>query len=253
MAAACATALVGQGAKAVTQTRKTFVLVHGAYHGGWCWRRVADLLEAQGHKVFTPTLTGLGERAHLLGRDTTLDVHIADLVGVFEWEDLREACLVVHSYGGWVGSGALEKIGDRVASAVWLDAFRPRDGERPMDASEAIRSAVEAALATGQAGLPPPPSALFLVNDKDQVWVDAKMTPQPVAALAKPIKLSGALSSVRKKTFVRTPRFGQTGLDEAYAESRADAGWRALENRTSGHDLMIDDPRYVAEVLQASA
>src|SRR5438067_2567448 len=100
-------------ALAQTDARKTFVLVHGAWHGGWCWRRVADLLERQGHKAFTPTLTGVGERSHLMRKDINLDTHITDIVNVFKWEDLNDVCLVVHSYGGWPGSGALEQIGER--------------------------------------------------------------------------------------------------------------------------------------------
>ena len=110
-------------------TRKTFVLVHGAWHGGWCWRRVADLLERQGHKVFTPTLTGLGERSHLLSTDVNLDTHITDIVNVFKWEDLKDVCLVVHSYGGWPGSGALEA--DRRPRVVDRLARRVQAGERP--------------------------------------------------------------------------------------------------------------------------
>src|SRR5262245_18782715 len=87
---------------------KIVVLVHGTFCGGWTWRRVADLLEKKSHKVFAPTLTGLGGRAHLLSKDITLDTHIADIVGVIKWEDLRDIfCLVSHSYGGWIGSGAL--------------------------------------------------------------------------------------------------------------------------------------------------
>jgi pimeloyl-ACP methyl ester carboxylesterase len=94
---------------------KTFVLIHGTFCGGWMWRRVADLLEKQGHKVFTPTLTGLGERSHLLSKDINLDTQITDVVNVFKWEDLSDICLVAHSYGGWIGSGALERIGDHVS------------------------------------------------------------------------------------------------------------------------------------------
>ena len=103
--------------------RKTFVLIHGAWHGGWCWRRAADLLEAKGHKVFAPSLTGNGDRSHLLSKDVILDTHIADIVNLFKWEDIKDACLVAHSYGGWPSSGALEQIHGRVASIVWLDAF----------------------------------------------------------------------------------------------------------------------------------
>src|SRR5437868_11241121 len=108
---------------------KTFVLVHGAWHGGWCWRRVADLLEAKGHKVYAPSLTGNGDRSHLLSKDVILDTHITDIVNLFKWEDLKDVCLVAHSYGGWPSSGALEQIGDRVSSIVWLDAFKPENGQ----------------------------------------------------------------------------------------------------------------------------
>src|ERR1700757_4266125 len=107
-------ALGGAQANAQVGSRKTFVLVHGAWHGGWCWRRVSDLLEVKGHKVFTPTLTGLGERSHLLSRDINLDTHVADIVNVIKREGLNDICLVAHSYGGFPASGALEQIGDRV-------------------------------------------------------------------------------------------------------------------------------------------
>ena len=102
----------------------TFVLVHGALSGGWCWRRVSDLLEKKGHKVFSPTLTGLGERSHLLSKDINLETHITDIVNVIKWEDLNNICLVAHSYGGFPASGALEQMGDRVSSIVWVEAVR---------------------------------------------------------------------------------------------------------------------------------
>ena len=91
----------------------TFLLVHGAWHGGWCWQRVATALQAKGHKVYAPSLTGLADRSHLLSNSINLDTHIADIVNLFKWEDLKDACLVAHSYGGWPTSGALEHIGDR--------------------------------------------------------------------------------------------------------------------------------------------
>jgi pimeloyl-ACP methyl ester carboxylesterase len=108
---------------------KTFVLIHGTYCGGWYWRLVSDLLEKKGHDVFSPTLTGLGERSHLLSKDIHLDTQIADIVNVLKWEELRDVCLVAHSYGGWIGSGALEHIGDRVSSIIWVDAFTGRRSE----------------------------------------------------------------------------------------------------------------------------
>src|SRR5262249_46968504 len=99
------------GVARAQSARKTFGLVHGTACGSWTWRRVADLLEQSGHKVFVPALTGLGERSHLLRKDVDLDTHIADVVNLIKWESLENVCLVVHSYGGWIGSGALESIG----------------------------------------------------------------------------------------------------------------------------------------------
>jgi pimeloyl-ACP methyl ester carboxylesterase len=168
-AGASAAALGGAPALAQTGKPKTFVLVHGAWHGGWCWRRVADLLEKQGHKVFTPTLTGVGERSHLMSKDINLDTHITDIVNVFKWEDLKDVCLVVHSYGGYPGSGALEQIGDRVAAIVWLDAFKPENGERLFDVtSEFSRKGLLAAMEKGEPGRPSPKAEAFAVNEKDR-------------------------------------------------------------------------------------
>ena len=187
---------------------RTFVLVHGACHGGWCWRRVADRLEARGHRVFTPTLTGLGERSHLLNRDINLDTHIADIVNVFRWEDLRDACLVVHSYGGWPGSGALEQIGDRVSSIVWLDAQLPHDGQCGMDtANPRNRADMQAAIEQGAPARPAPKAEFFGVNQRDRAWVDAKTTTQPIGVSLQPIRLTGARERVAKKLYIRAPSF----------------------------------------------
>lgn len=114
------------GAARAQAARKTFVLVHGAFCGSWIWRRVADQLEQSGHKVFVPTLTGLGERSHLLRKDVDLDTHIADVANMIKWESLENVCLVAWSYAGFVGSGALESVGSRVSSIVWLDGTSPR-------------------------------------------------------------------------------------------------------------------------------
>src|SRR5262245_35158330 len=108
---------------------KTFVLVHGAWHGGWCWRRVTDLLEKKGHKVFTPTMTGLGERSHLIDPKINLATHITDIVNVIKWEGLKDIVLVGHSYGGSVVSGVAEQAGDAIGSIVFLDAFLPENGD----------------------------------------------------------------------------------------------------------------------------
>ena len=217
-------------------SRKTFVLVHGAWHGGWCWRRVADLLEAKGHKVFTPTLTGLADRSHLLSKDVILDTHIADVVNLFKWEDLKDACLVAHSYGGWPSSGALEQIGDRVSSIVWLDAFKPENGQKGADyASPFSRKA-------------PPPSA-FGVNEKDQEWVKSKLTDQPNGVATQPIKLTGAREKIARKTYIRAPKYPQAAFDKALAECKADSSWKTFVNENTGHDVMVDQPQWLADII----
>jgi pimeloyl-ACP methyl ester carboxylesterase len=251
-AAGAGAAALGSGeALAQAGSRKTFVLVHGAWHGGWCWRRVADLLEKQGHKVFTPTLTGVGERSHLMSKDINLDTHITDLVNVFKWEDLKDVCLVVHSYGGWPGSGALEQIGDRVSAIVWLDAFKPESGQRGFDfASEISRKGFLAAVEKGEPGRPAPTAEAFrVISEKDRAWVDSKTTPQPNGVAIQPIKLTGAREKVAKKTYIRAAKYPQPAFDQALAECKADKSWRTFEATDSGHDVMVDAPQWLADVL----
>jgi pimeloyl-ACP methyl ester carboxylesterase len=249
--AAGAATLGGTPALAQTGAPKTFVLLHGAWHGGWCWRRVSDLLEKKGHKVFTPTLTGVGERSHLMSKDVVLDTHITDVVNVFKWEDLKDVCLVVHSYGGWPGSGALEQIGDRVSSIVWLDAFKPENGQRGFDfASEFSRKALLAAVEKGEPGRPAPKAEAFaVVNEKDRAWVDSKTTPQPNGVALQPIKLTGAREKIAKKTYIRAAKYPQEAFDKALAECKADKTWRTFEVTNSGHDVMVDAPDWLVEVL----
>jgi len=106
----------------------TFVLVHGAWHGGWCWKRVAALLRQAGHEVFAPTLTGLGERAHLMSNAIDLHTHIRDILGVLQWEELADVVLCGHSYGGMVISGVADRVPEKLRSLVYLDAFVPDNG-----------------------------------------------------------------------------------------------------------------------------
>jgi pimeloyl-ACP methyl ester carboxylesterase len=133
-------------AMAQRNPRKTFLLVHGAYHGGWRWHRVVDLLETGGHKVYAPSLTGNADRSHLLSKDINLDTQIADIADLVTWEDLNDVCLVAHSFGGWPASGALEYIHDRVGSIVWLDAFKPDEQWRSTANAQAARPVSAASL-----------------------------------------------------------------------------------------------------------
>jgi pimeloyl-ACP methyl ester carboxylesterase len=195
------------------------VLVHGAWHGGWCWRRVADLLEAQGHKVFTPTLTGLGERSHLLGPDINLDTHIADVVNVFRWEGIERAVLCGHSYGGWVISGAVEELESRVSAIVFVDAHLPQNGAAGMETSH-HREWIEAALRDGAMGIRKPTAEYFGVNEQDRAWVDDKLTNQPIGVSQQAIRLTGARERVPKKAYVWASQFPSTTFKANFLTKR---------------------------------
>jgi len=245
-----AATLGGMQAIAQTGPRKTFVLIHGAYHGGWCWRKVVDILEKQGHKVYAPSLTGHADRSHLLSMSLTLDTHITDIVNLFKWEDIDNGCLAVHSGGGWPGSGALEQIGDRVSSIVWLDAFIPKNGESQLDQiSPFSRKALEEAMARGEAGRNPPKASQYALSEKDYAWMDSKLTPQPNSIVRDAIKLTGAMQKVAKKTFIRAPKYPHKMFDRAYEECKADSSWTTYVTDNSHHDIMIDQPEWLAGIM----
>ena len=153
-----------------------FVLVHGAWHGGWCFKRVAGLLRRAGHEVYTPTLTGLGERAHLIRPTVSLETHVDDVVGVLRCEELSDVVLCGHSYGGMVISGVAEQAADRLRALVYLDAFVPENGQSLFDLLPSGRACTMRADAreNGEGYMVmPPPAAYFNVNAADAAWVDA--------------------------------------------------------------------------------
>ena len=151
---------------------------------------------------------------------------------------------MVHSYGGWPGSGALEQIGDRVSSIVWLDAFKPENGQRGVDfSSEFSRKALEAAVAKGEPGRPAPPAVgVPRQREGPAPGSTSKTTQQPNGVALQPIKLTGAREKVAKKTYIRAPKYPQPAFDKAYAECKADKTWQTFETTTAGHDVMVDDP-----------
>jgi alpha-beta hydrolase superfamily lysophospholipase len=234
--------LIGQAR--AQSARKTFVLVPGAFCGAWYWRRVSDRLEKEGHKVYSLTLTGLADRSHLMSKDVNLDTHIADIANLVEWEDLADICLVAHSYGGFPASSALERIGNRVSSIVWVDAMKPADGQSFRD--QVPFQAEESAISR------PAPKTVFpnaFHDAKDAAWFLSKLTPQPVGTWLQPVKLSGARERVAKKTYIRLPKFSSLPLDKAFAECKADTSWTVLENTTSGHIVMINEPEWLTGIL----
>ncbi|WP_029584949.1 alpha/beta fold hydrolase [Bradyrhizobium sp. URHD0069] len=227
-----------------------FVLVHGAWHGGWCWKRVAELLRTKHHSVFTPTLTGLCERSHLLNPDIDLDTHILDIVNEIKWKDLRDVILVGHSYGGMVVSGVVEKMEKSIAALVMADAFFPADGQSSCDI-DPMKPQILKARDEGVTALPPLPAAMLGVNEKDRAWVDAKCTPQPIQCFLQPISLTGARERIGKKAFIRAKDFPYAGFDAGMSAARI-REWD-IHEVPGGHDVMIDAPKQLAEILDRLA
>jgi pimeloyl-ACP methyl ester carboxylesterase len=244
--AAIAATATGSIAPAQAQAaQKTFVLVHG----GWCWRRVSDLLEKKGHKVFVPTMTGLGACSHLLNKDVSLTTHITDTVNLIKWENLSNIVLVGHSYGGMIINGVAEQMADKIASIVFLDAFVPENGESlAATASQPVKDAIAAALGRGDIALKPVPAKVFRVNEKDQAWVDEKCTPQPIAALTEKATFTGARERIARKAFVRAKGYPSVTFDANLAKLKAMPAWKTYE-MTAGHDAMVDQPDRLTEIL----
>jgi pimeloyl-ACP methyl ester carboxylesterase len=250
LGALAAGALAAGAARVDAQTTpKTFVLVHGTWHGGWCWRRVADQLQSKGHKVFAPSLTGVADRSHLLTKDVNLTTHVNDVANLIRWEDLRDVVLVGHSSAGFVITQAAEQIGAQVASIVYLDAFVPQVGDSLISlANPGPRKALEEAVARGDLVAKPVPAAAFNVNEKDRAWVDGKCTPHPLAAVVEKVTAAGAHEKIARKTYIRATGFKSPVFDETLAKMKTAPGWKTYEV-ASGHDVMVDQPDRLAEIL----
>jgi pimeloyl-ACP methyl ester carboxylesterase len=230
-------------------TSATFVLVHGAWGGGWHWRRVADRLRSRGHSVFTPTLTGLGERAHQLHAGVDLSLHIADVLGVLRYESLDDIVLVGHSYGGFVISGVAEAFPGEIRSIVFLDAFVPNDGEALVEVVQpAVQEVIRSAQTRGDSTVPVRDAAAFRMNEKDRAWADSLANPQPIGTFFQKIRLTGARDRVAKKTYIRAVGYPNVSFDKCYTRTKADPSWRTYEVNC-GHHIMIDQPDWLATTL----
>ena len=228
----------------------TFLLVHGAWHGGWCWRLVAERLRKAGHEVFAPSLTGLGERRHLAHVKIDLDTHIADIAGLIEMEDLQRIVLVGHSYGGMVVTGVADRMADRIARLVYLDAFVPEDGKCTLDYVVPERAASMRHEGERTGFVTPPPMALWGLTKRDDLdFVGAREVRHPYATMAQPIRLANfAEWRILPKTFVYCSSPATGSFDQFVEKYRADPAWRVHELKT-GHDAMILMPDEVTRIL----
>jgi pimeloyl-ACP methyl ester carboxylesterase len=232
------------------KTQTTYVLVHGAWHGGWCWKRVRKSLREAGHQVFTPTLTGLGERSHLNSAAVNLSTHIADVVNLLRWEDLSDVILCGHSYAGSVISGVADRIPERIRTLVYLDAFVPEDGESLIDLlspDRAQQMRLQAQTAGDGWNVPPIPAEHFNVKLRDAAWVNAQCTSQSIASFEERIRLNRLPYRTHDATHVLATGWDNSPFRSAHERAKA-KGWKT-RTVTCGHKVMLDLPGELTDLL----
>jgi len=230
-----------------------FLLVHGSFHGGWCWSRVIPLLRAAGHEVFAPTLTGMGERSHLLRPEVGLATYIDDIRQVIEFEDLNgHVVLVGHSYSGMVIDGVAEAIPQRITRLIYLDAVVLEGGQSFFDACRPeIMEAGRALTRTYGEGwkMPPLPPEMFGISDEaDRGWVGAKLTPQTWRSFEDRSSVQSAAGRRIPRAYIActSPRYNPWSIDPAIRARERGFAYREL---ATGHDAMITAPSEVATTL----
>jgi pimeloyl-ACP methyl ester carboxylesterase len=242
----------------------TFVLVHGAWHGGWCWEKVIPFLEAAGHVVYVPTLTGLAERVSELSPDVELDTHIGDIAGLLEEKDLHGVILVGHSYGGMVITGVVDQVPERIAHLVYLDTFVPRDDESMAGVVPLLRYVLRRqAQAHGDGWKVDPLGNYGVTTEPDRSRLRSKLTPQSLKTFEQPLHLKNpAIVSTKPRTHIYCTSGGfvssfmqdlQVYRAIPYRGRRrvlppGEARW-SLRQLPTGHDAMITMPRELADLL----
>jgi pimeloyl-ACP methyl ester carboxylesterase len=229
-----------------------FVLVHGAWHGAWCWRKLLPLLRNAGHRAFAVSLSGVGERAHQLSRDIGLSTHVDDVLAVIDCEELDSAILVGHSYAGMLITGVADRIPRRIQHLVYLDAVVPRDGESWSSGHEAAtREARREAIAKTGA-LPPPDASVFGLAGEDAAWVNRRQRPHPGGMYDEPLRFDERRIAALPRTFIDCTSPALATIAESRRRVRTEPGWNVIELAT-GHDPMVSEPEALARILAGAA
>lgn len=237
-------------------SNKTYLLLHGAYHGGWAWQFVADILRARGHRVVTPTSPGLGERANLLSTYPDLDDFIVDIVDLIARENLRDVILAGHSFGGAVVSGVVDRIPEKIRHLVYIDAVILQAGTSVLDAAPTEAASFYRSLLPefgGSGAVPVPPIDFFGLSEEAQIeFVLPQLTPQPVKTFFSKQQLTQPLGAGRPVTCINCtePYFRHANVSRLLAQTMP--GWKHIDLAT-GHDAMISAPNDLAELLLAVA
>ena len=232
-----------------------FVLIHGAWEAGWVWRSVEDHLRAAGHEVFRPSLTGVGERSHLLTRAVDLEMHISDILGLIKWERLRNVTLVGHSYGGMVATGVADRARDLIGSLVYLDAFLPKDGQSLFDLLPRERTAGMMKIVEEHGeGWYVPVEAMpgqQVTEPSEAALLKELSVPQPLATFSQKLHLSGNYLEVEKKAYVIASGYSPS-VFTPFADEAREFGW-PVDDLPTHHFVMLSMPRETATVLMRHA
>jgi len=228
----------------------TFVLVHGGWHGGWCWRDVVQRLQTKGHTAFAPTLTGLADRGHLIDAVDGPDTHVEDVVRLIEWEDLSDIVLVGHSYGGTIITGVASRVPDRIARLVYLDAMVPVESNTPPTAMSNPERAAEIATMRRPDGHTDPSGFERWASPERLEWLKSMVTPQPGSCFGKGVTLSGRENEVPARDFIICTKHKPSPFWQFYETYKTDPKWRAFELH-SLHDAMIEMPDELVSILLA--
>ena len=230
-----------------------FVLVHGGFHGGWCWRLVAERLRQQGHHVTTPTQTGLGDRRHLASNELTLSNYVDDIVQHMLCESLQNVILVGHSFGGLAISGVAERMPDRIRRLVYLDALILQAGQTPYSVLPAEVVAQRRASCISENGVsvfPPPPVTVFGIPEDhpEAAWVSSNLTPHPECLYDTPLPITQEVGNGLACTYIActSPVLSSVASSQAWARQQAHWQWREL---ATGHDAMVTDPAGLTRML----
>ena len=239
-----------------------FVLVHGAWHGAWCWRRVSQALQQLGHGVHAVTLTGLGERAHLRSPAVTLETHIEDVRQLIDTEELSDVVLAVHSYAGMIGTAIADRMSERLKHLVYVDAVLPKPGESwsstQAKATQAQR--LNAAAASADFSFPPPDPVVFGLHDADHAWVLRRQTAHPGHTYQMPLHFDARRVAATPRTFISCTAPALATIEPSRLRAKDPAFWggawapgcRFVEMAT-GHDPMISEPAALTRLLLEAA
>jgi pimeloyl-ACP methyl ester carboxylesterase len=251
-----ASAVAQPAAEPASGSQKTFVFAHGSWHGGWCWVRVADRLRALGHRCFAPSYTGMGDRAHLLNKDITIDTFIDDIIGVIRAEELSDVILVAHSFGGIPVSGVADRIPEKIKHLVYLDSNLLESGQTAFSSYPAkdVADRIAAAEAVNGGLAVPVPKKLtpvwgFPEGSPDYDWVMRRLTPHPLRSYQTPLELKNPIGNNLPRTYVHCYAPENPVIEPSRKLLRSLSGWQVLDLKGPHESMITNAPEFTNILL----